>query len=91
MADERTTTFKGNPLALLGAELKVGDAAPDFEITDGDLGSVNLAATGGGVRIFCAVPSLDTPVCDQEIRRFNKEGADSTRKPLASATSKSSP
>lgn len=75
MADERTTTFKGNPLALMGAELKVGDAAPDFEITDGDLGSVNLAATGGGVRIFCAVPSLDTPVCDQEIRRFNKEAA----------------
>ena len=44
MADERTTTLQGNPLALTGAELKAGDAAPDFELTANDMSAVNLAA-----------------------------------------------
>ena len=75
MADERTTTFKGDPFVILGPELKVGDKAPDFELTDNGMGAVTLADTGSGTRMFSVVPSLDTPVCDQQTRRFNEEAA----------------
>ncbi len=69
------TTLRGNPLTLLGPQLKAGDMAPDFECVDTGLQPVNLAATGGGVRIFSVVPSLDTPVCDMQTKRFNEEAA----------------
>ena len=68
----RKTTLKGNPLDLLGDEVTPGDAAPQFELTAGDLSSVTLGDTSG-VRVINVVPSLDTPVCDQQIRRFNDE------------------
>ncbi len=71
----RTTTLKGNPLELAGPELKVGDTAPDFEVVDGTLQKVNLEKTGNGVRIFSVVPSLDTPVCDAQTKRFEDEAA----------------
>jgi thiol peroxidase len=58
------TTLKGNPLTLVGLELKVGDAAPDFSLVDGGLKAVNLKDTGSHVRIISVIPSLDTPVCD---------------------------
>ena len=67
------TTFQGNPLTLIGPELKVGDKAPDFNLIDSALQPINLAATGNGVRIFSVVPSLDTPVCDMQTKRFNDE------------------
>jgi thiol peroxidase len=67
--------MKGNPLVLVGPELKPGDTAPDFDVTGNDLKPVKLADTGKGVRIFSVVPSLDTPVCDQQTRRFNEEAA----------------
>jgi thiol peroxidase len=67
------TTLRGNPKTLLGPELKAGDAAPDFQAVDDKLGDVNLAATGKSVRIFSVVPSLDTPVCDAQTKRFNEE------------------
>ncbi len=70
---QRTTTLKGNPLPLAGPELKAGDTAPDFEVVDGTLQKVNLEKTGGGVRIFSVVPSLDTPVCDAQTKRFEDE------------------
>jgi thioredoxin-dependent peroxiredoxin len=69
------TTFKGNPLTLLGPELKPGDKAPDFEVVDKTMQPVTLEKTGGGVRIFSVVPSLDTPVCDMQTKRFNEESA----------------
>jgi thiol peroxidase len=75
MADQRTTKMKGNPLVLVGSALKPGDPAPDFELADNGLQSVKLADTGRGVRIFSVVPSLDTPVCDAQTRRFNEEAA----------------
>jgi len=68
-------TFKGNPFTLLGPELKVGDKAPDFAVVDNGLAPVTLASSSGKVRIISAVPSLDTPVCDTETRRFNQEAA----------------
>ena len=67
------TTFKGSPLTLVGAELKAGAPAPDFELTSGSMQTVNLAATGSGVRVFSVIPSLDTPVCDAQTKRFNDE------------------
>lgn len=71
----RSTTLKGNPLPLDGPELKPGDTAPDFEVVDGTLQKVNLEKTGKGVRIFSVVPSLDTPVCDAQTKRFEDEAA----------------
>ncbi|HLV00187.1 MAG TPA: thiol peroxidase [Acidobacteriota bacterium] len=68
-------TFRGTPLTLLGPRLNVGDRAPDFEAIDTSMESVRLADTNGTVRIFSVVPSLDTPVCDSQTRRFNKEAA----------------
>jgi thiol peroxidase len=67
------TTMKGNPLTLLGPELKPGDPAPDFQVVDPTLSVVDLAKTGNKVRIISVVPSLDTPVCDLQTKRFNEE------------------
>src|SRR6266516_2729968 len=69
----RQTTLKGTPFALAGPELKPGDPAPNFEVVDGTLQNVNLAKTAEGVRIFSVVPSLDTPVCDDQTKRFEDE------------------
>ncbi len=75
MSQERTgvITFKGGPLTLLGPELKVGDKAPDFEAIDQELGPVTLASSAGKARLFSVVPSLDTPVCSTQTKRFADE------------------
>jgi thiol peroxidase len=77
LMNERTgiITFKGNPMTLLGSELKVGDKAPDFAAVDTTLAPVGINSHVGKIRIISAVPSLDTPVCDTETRRFNQEAA----------------
>jgi thiol peroxidase len=69
------TTLKGNPLTLIGPELKTGDKAPEFDVVDTSLQPVTLAKTSGKARIFSVVPSLDTPVCDMQTKRFNDEAA----------------
>lgn len=69
------TTLKGGPLTLIGPELKVGDKAPEFAAVDTGFKQVTLESTGAGVRIFSVVPSLDTPVCDMQTRRFNEEAS----------------
>jgi thioredoxin-dependent peroxiredoxin len=69
------TTMRGNPLTLIGPELKPGDAAPEFIVIDGGLKPVTLKDTGNQVRIISVVPSLDTPVCDAQTKRFNEEAA----------------
>ena len=75
--EERTgiITMKGNPLTLLGPELHVGQQAPDFEVLGNDLAPVSLGSYAGKVTVISTVPSLDTPVCDLETRRFNQEAA----------------
>lgn len=60
-------------MTVLGPELKSGSLAPDFHAVDDSLKPVNLGTTGNGVRIFSVVPSLDTPVCDAQTKRFNEE------------------
>ncbi len=68
----RQTTLMGNPFHLQGNALAAGSAAPEFTLVANDLSSVNLSDTSG-VRIINAVPSLDTPVCDLQMKRFNEE------------------
>jgi thiol peroxidase len=69
------TTMRGKPLTLLGPELKAGEKAPDFAAVTDSLQDVNLEKTGHAVRIFSVIPSLDTPVCDAQTKRFNEEAA----------------
>jgi len=72
--DERTgvVTSRGNPLTLLGVELKVGDTAPDVEVIANDMSPVSLSSFKGKVCILSAVMSLDTSVCATETRKFNE-------------------
>lgn len=69
------TTLRGNPLTLVGPELKAGDDAPDFSVVDNGLKPVTLKDTGAKVRIISVIPSLDTPVCDAQTKKFNEEVA----------------
>ena len=68
-------TMKGQPQTLMGPEVKVGDKAPDFEVTGNDLAPLIFSSLKGQVCLIAAVPSLDTPVCDLETRRFNTDAA----------------
>ncbi|MBI4602501.1 MAG: thiol peroxidase [Planctomycetes bacterium] len=78
MAQERTGAIKlkGNPMTLVGPALKPGDVAPEFECINQSLEPVTLASSRGKVRLIAAVPSLDTPVCDVETKRFAAEIAE---------------
>jgi thiol peroxidase len=69
----RTCTLKGNPLNLEGPELKVGDKAPDPELKKSLAEPLKLSDTSGNVRILSVVPSLDTPVCATQTRRFYQQ------------------
>ena len=74
MADRAgAVMFKGNPITLGGPEIKAGGDAPDFSAVDNGLQPVKLSQAKGKVIVLSAVPSLDTPVCDTETRRFNQE------------------
>jgi thiol peroxidase len=68
-------TFLGNPLTLLGAEVQVGQKALDFEVLTNDLKKITLKDFAGKIKVVCCVPSLDTPVCDMEAKRFNEEAS----------------
>jgi thiol peroxidase len=70
-----TVTFKGNPVTLGGNQVLVGHHAPDFTVQKTDMGDYGLRDATGKTRIIASVPSLDTPVCDMETRRFNEEAA----------------
>lgn len=68
-----TVTFQGSPLNLLGNEVFTGNEAPDFQALANDLSPVKLSDFRGKVCIISSVPSIDTPVCDTQTRRFNEE------------------
>jgi thiol peroxidase len=70
-----SVTFKGNPVNLVGTEVKVGQIAPDFKAQKTDMSDFTLGSSSGKTRIILSVPSLDTPVCDSETRQFNREAA----------------
>lgn len=68
--------MKGNPMTLLGPELNIGDDAPNVTLVDNDLNPFQLAGLKGKTVILTTVPSLDTPVCDTEIRKFNEKAGE---------------
>jgi len=68
-------TFKGNPVTLIGSEVKAGDQAPNFTVLANNLTPVTLQDSKGTVRVISVVPSVDTGVCDQQTRKFNEEAA----------------
>ncbi len=77
MVQERQgiVTFRGNPLTLLGPDLQVGEKAPDFRAVDTDLNPVTLQDFSGKVLLISVTPSLDTPVCDAQGKKFNEIAA----------------
>jgi thioredoxin-dependent peroxiredoxin len=77
MAEERkgAVTMRGNPMTLVGPELKTGQKAPNFTLVGKDMKPVTLDNFKGKVKIIASIPSLDTPVCDAETRRFNEEAS----------------
>lgn len=68
-------TFKGNPVSVVGDAVKVGQPAPEFTTQKNDLSEYTAGSSAGKTRVILSVPSLDTPVCDMETRRFNDEAA----------------
>ena len=70
-----TVTFGGDPLELKGRQLEVGDKFPDARLFTNELTAFNVSQTEG-LRVFLTVPSLDTPVCDLEVRTFNAKAAE---------------
>ena len=74
MSDVRSgaVTLKGNPVDLAGAGLEAGSAAPDYALQSISLEEVTLASSEGKTRIIATIPSLDTPVCHEETRKFNE-------------------
>src|SRR5690554_3180353 len=68
-------TMGGNPMTLLGSEIKIGMNAPDFKVIDNSMNEISLKDGRGRVRIFSVVPSIDTGVCSAQTRRFNEEAA----------------
>lgn len=75
MERKDVVTLKGNQVTLLGNEVKVGDKAPDFKALTHDLAEKSLVDFKGKVKLIASVPSLDTPICDLQIKRFNDEAA----------------
>src|SRR5205823_7152052 len=65
-------TFKGSPLTLVGPQLKPGDKAPDFQCVTGSLSLLGVADTPAKARLFSVVPSLDTPVCSAQTKKFEE-------------------
>jgi thiol peroxidase len=66
-------TMGGNPVTLLGNEVKPGDKAPDFTVLTGEMQPYSLKDAGSKVKIISVVPSLDTGVCEMQTLRFNNE------------------
>lgn len=75
MERKNIVKMKGNPMTLLGPELKTGQKAPDFTLLDKGLKPLTLKDLTGKIKLISVTPSLDTPVCDMQARKFNEDGA----------------
>lgn len=67
--------FKGSPVKLVGEEIKVGDFAPSVKLKGNDLGYVLVGGKKDKIQVLNVVPSLDTPTCQVQTKRFNTEAA----------------
>ncbi len=74
--NKEKVTFGGNPVTLLGSEIKAGDKAPDFTVINNDLKPVKLSDYAGKNKIISVFPSVDTPVCAAQNRMFNKKASE---------------
>ena len=72
---EGAATFLGNPLTLEGSEIKVGDRVPDCTVLKPDLSPFSMSEGTDDLTLIASVPSIDTPVCDAELRRLSGEAA----------------
>ena len=70
-----TVTLRGNPITLAGNMPKVGDTAPDFTLVGSDMAPITKASLAGKKKVIVTLPSLDTPVCQMETRKFNEQAA----------------
>lgn len=75
MERKNAVTLKGRPLTLVGNEVKIGQKADDFKAVDNNMLEKTLTDFNGKIKLIASVPSLDTPVCESEIKRFNDEAA----------------
>ncbi len=73
--NSQLVTFLGNPMTLVGEQVKVGDKAPEFTVLGNDLKPIELANFKNTIRVISAVPSIDTGICALQTKRFNKEAA----------------
>jgi thioredoxin-dependent peroxiredoxin len=71
----RKVTFGGNPVTLIGSSISVGDAAPNFNVIDESLKSINLSDFKGKIKLLSIFPSIDTGVCSLQTKKFNDEAA----------------
>ena len=71
--NNRKVTMQGHELQLTGSAIHIGDKVRDFTVVTNELKPYSLNDTGDGLKVFVTVPSLDTPVCDTEARKFNEE------------------
>ena len=75
MERDNVVTLQGNPVTLLGEEIKVGQKAPEFTALNADLEEVSIEKYKDKIKLIASVPSLDTPVCDLQIKKFNDEAS----------------
>lgn len=83
--------FKGNPLTLVGRRLSIGDIAPDFRVVASDLKEVHLSSFAEKVKVVTTFPSIDTPVCDLQVKEFNKRAVSFSEKVVVLGISKDLP
>jgi thiol peroxidase len=75
MGRQGVVTALGKPVTLIGPQLNAGDKAPDFTVLDGNLKEAGLHDFDGKIKLISVTPSLDTPVCDMQVRRFNESAS----------------
>jgi len=87
----KSITFKGNPLTLIGRSLKIGEPVPDFKVTSQDLKEISLVDFKNKIKIINTFPSLDTPVCDLQVKEFNQRATELSQEVVILGISKDLP
>jgi len=88
---DRKIFFQGNPLNLVGKEVKIGDLALGFTVISSDLKEVKLTDFNEKVKVITTFPSLDTPVCDLQVKEFNNQAASLSKDIIVIGISKDLP
>jgi len=86
-----TITFKGNPVTLVGRGLNLNSLASDFRVISAESEELNLGKFAGKIKLITTFPSLDTPVCDLQVKEFNQKAAGLTKEVVVLGVSKDLP